>query len=208
MHEKNLKTLLGAMRTESDINALESIIKKFEPLVKKYAKQLNYDVAESDIKIFLIELVYRLKPQTIQSYSDGELVNYIKKSIKNKTIDLWRKSSSDIEEISIDETTTQIACDYSFESTSFVQESLTVLSEKQRIVVIAKFIFGYSDVEIAKVLNISRQAVNKLQLYSLESQNIRNYSDGELVNFIKKSVKNETIDLLRKSSSGIKEISM
>jgi DNA-directed RNA polymerase specialized sigma24 family protein len=44
-----------------------------------------------------------------------------------------------------------------------------VLSEKQRIVVIAKFVSGYSDVEIAKFLNISRQAVNKLLRRALKT---------------------------------------
>ena len=51
---------------------------------------------------------------------------------------------------------------------------LNDLSEKQRFVIIQKYIIGFSDVEIAERMNISRQAVNRLINRALE--NLRNNS--------------------------------
>lgn len=45
----------------------------------------------------------------------------------------------------------------------FIKEMLEVLSLKQRKIIMYKYIYGYSDAEIADALGVSRQAVNRLK---------------------------------------------
>ena len=49
-----------------------------------------------------------------------------------------------------------------------IAEGLSLMSAKQRKVLVSYYYYNYSDIEIAKMLNISRQAVNKLRNHGLQ----------------------------------------
>jgi hypothetical protein len=64
---------------------------KFLPLIKKYGKKLNYEEAEIDLTIFLLEFIKKMDLNKFENRSDGEIVNYINLIFKNKYIDLLRQ---------------------------------------------------------------------------------------------------------------------
>lgn len=79
--------------------ALSELIEKFEPLLNKYAHELKYDCAKSDLIIFLIQLIRHLDFNKINHYSEGQLVTYIVTALRNKKIDLHRRTLHSFEEI-------------------------------------------------------------------------------------------------------------
>lgn len=161
-----------------DQDAAFLLVEKFEPLIKKYAKQLSYYCAETDLVIALLELIASIDLNKFEDGHDGEVVNYIYITLRNKKIDFHRKSKLHaIEEIHIEPeifTYIQTADSLNINSPWDWTSLLNDLSEKQRFVIIQKYIIGFSDVEIAERMNISRQAVNRLINRALE--NLRNNS--------------------------------
>ncbi len=63
-----------------DENAMIELITRFDPLLKKYASKLNYEDAYEDALLFFIELIKRLRLDTLK---DGVIVTYINVSIVN-----------------------------------------------------------------------------------------------------------------------------
>lgn len=165
-----------------DQNAALLLVEKFEPLIKKYAKQLNYYCAETDLVISLLELISSINLKKFENAHDGEVVNYIYVTLRNKKIDLHRKLKlHSIEEIHIEPATfTYIQANDGLNTTSPLDWTslLNDLSEKQRFVISNKYIKGFTDAEIADQMNISRQAVNRLINRALE--NLRNNVKGKV----------------------------
>ena len=161
MCERDLKTLLAYSGDDRNNGVLETMVAMFLPLIKKCAKQLNYDGAESYLIIGLIEFIAGLDSAKVDPYSEGELVNYIAKAVKNKKIALHRRHALLVRETAIVDWD-NLCVDCGFENKVLIQDSFAELTKKQRDAVIAKFFFGYSDIEIAKALKISRQAVCRL----------------------------------------------
>ena len=73
--------------------SLLEIINTFSPLIKKHSRNLNYDGAETDLVITLIEVIKSL-PITIDNYikEDEQIIGYISISMKNKYIQLSIKN--------------------------------------------------------------------------------------------------------------------
>ena len=57
--------------------AMEQLLHKFHPLLKKYANKLKYEDALSELTLFFIELVHKIPMQMLQSANEGKLVKYI-----------------------------------------------------------------------------------------------------------------------------------
>ena len=55
-----------------------------------------------------------------------------------------------------------------FSKRTFLKDALKYLTPKQRTVITLKYIYDYSDAEIALNLNISRQAVNRIKNRAIE----------------------------------------
>lgn len=159
MEKTTLKELLHNAAINHDDEATLEIIERFMPMIKKNARILRYDGAESDLIIHLIEVIFSMKPEKINKLLEGQVVNYIVKTIKNKRIDIARKQVKACDEIQLFE-----SGDYVIEhiDKQEVDELLEVLSERQKNVIVLKYFYGYSDIEIAKHFGISRQAVNKI----------------------------------------------
>lgn len=76
---------------ERDRDAIIQLVQMFEPLLKKYSLKLNYEDAYSDLQLFLIELVKKLNKNALFNTEDKYYLSYIKKSIRNKYINLSKK---------------------------------------------------------------------------------------------------------------------
>lgn len=165
MDEKGLLDVIRLAKNDEE-DSICYLIKKFDLLIKKYARQLNYDCAETDLIICLLELVKKVEVKKLETYSEGQLVNYIVNILRNKKIDIYRKRCLDIEVVYMEEMT-GVESENKIEDRINLQSVLESLTDKQRDVIIAKYFQGYSDFEIGEKLNISRQAVNKLKKRSL-----------------------------------------
>lgn len=159
----SLYELLRKCKTRNPGCILE-IINKFNPLIKKYSYLLNYDDAEQDLIVALIEIVYKLPLNKIPTKcSDKYIVSYIHSALKNKYIYLSKKQSillkqSDELDLNIYESSITSQDLYNY---VFVKDLLNQVTELQRTILILKFIKNYSETEISDILDISRQSVNK-----------------------------------------------
>lgn len=67
-----------------------SLYYKFLPIIKGFGRKLNYEEAESDLTIFLLELIKKIDLNKIKNRSDGEIVNYIHSAFKNHYINILK----------------------------------------------------------------------------------------------------------------------
>lgn len=74
---ESIKSLLIAAHGH-DTDAMYILLQKFNPLIRKYSRMLNYDGTDSDLIIALIELVYGLPERQLQQCSEAQLVLMIK----------------------------------------------------------------------------------------------------------------------------------
>lgn len=182
MSIKSLVNLLYLASREHDIDAIECLVQKFLPIIKKHAKILGYDGAESDLIIRLIEQVYRLNLIKINNFNEGQAVSYVAQMIKNAAIDIHRKRCSQVQEIYL--TSISDLPDCKLKSKEIVKELIEILNKKQKMVIIAKYFYGYSDKEIGDALGVSRQAINKIHNRALNimKNQARGDNDGNTDN--------------------------
>lgn len=158
----------------SDTDALEELIRNFNPLFLKLKKKLRYEESESDLIIFFIEKLNEIDLSKIKY--DGQIIKFFDKALKNKAIDLHRKNNSKkiifqtIDLNRLEDNTSNISENDKLALNIAFEKTLTQL---QRDVLNKRYFLGLSDLEIAKSLNISRQAVNKARNRGLE--NIKKY---------------------------------
>ena len=150
-----------------DNEAMAQIIFKFQPLIKSLATRLKYDCSETDLVIFLIELSRGFHCDEKKKYSEGQLINYFVRALRYKAIDLYRKNKKGIEEVFVEEIP-ETAENISYTTEMILLQSIRKLSIRQQTVLIKKYFYGYSDIEIASMLGISRQAVNKIKRHAIE----------------------------------------
>ncbi|MHC1723439.1 MAG: RNA polymerase sigma factor [Aminipila sp.] len=168
------KSLLEVLKLANGGNqeAICYFIKKFQLLIRKYARQLNYDCAETDLIIYLLEFIKKMDIEKICKLSEGEIVNYIIRLLRNKKIDIYRKNCLAIEEIHTEEER-YIENELEIEDQMDLNQLINTLPDKHRTVIVSKYIYGYSDAEIGTSLGISRQAVNKLKNKALKNLRIQ-----------------------------------
>lgn len=151
--------------------SMTKIIERFNPLIKKYSRKLNYDGAETDLIIALIEAILSLPILKNKNFKKNKyIIGYIHSSIKNKYIYLSKKNSKILNteiELNLD-----ILNNNNFSSIDepiLIKCLLDNLTELQRTVIIQKIFNNYTDIEIGKKLNISRQAVNRIKNRALNN---------------------------------------
>ena len=66
-----------------DKEAMQELVDRFTPLLKKEAKRLAYEDAYEDIRLFFIELIDSIKLEKIKLKEDGGIASYINVSIIN-----------------------------------------------------------------------------------------------------------------------------
>ncbi|WP_099191015.1 RNA polymerase sigma factor [Tepidibacter mesophilus] len=163
---------------DKDKEALTQIINKFKGTIKKFSKQLEYEEAEIDLIIGVIETIGKIKLSNLELKNEGAITNYIYNSIKNKRTELYRKHVKGIsKELEINLEITEDKTNYQLEDKIFIDNLLNLLTDIQRIILVEKFLKGYSDLEISNKLHISRQAVNKSKNRALKR--LKSYLEKE-----------------------------
>lgn len=157
-----------------DEKSIMEVLERFDKTIKKFSRELEYEMAETDLIIALIEGIQKLEFDNFKVENDGIIVNYIYCILKNKKIDLLRKYiKQKNREIQVDFNILEIPDEFIYENNLMIEELFKMLTENQKDIIVSKFFLGYSDQEIAKEFNISRQAVNKTKNKALEK--MKNY---------------------------------
>lgn len=154
-----LKPLILKIK-EQDMAAFPLIFDEFKKLINFYGAKLGYEDAASELTLFLIELLYEINIARFPSNSDEDIHKYIAASIKNKYIALSRaKLKNTIFENELWED----CCGYTedFDCRFCFTQGVSCLNSVQRKIIIYHYVYGYSIAEIAKLLGVTRQAVNR-----------------------------------------------
>ncbi|MGH4119496.1 sigma-70 family RNA polymerase sigma factor [Clostridium sp.] len=153
---------------------LLTIIDKFKPLIQKYKRKLNYEESETDLTIAIIEILFSIDLKNFETYGDCAIVTFICNSIRNRSIDLFRKYVlKKTHEIEFNFDIMGDSIKENIDDKLFIAELLDKLSKKQLFIIIEKYFKCQSDAEIANYLHISRQAVNKSKNKALNT--LRDY---------------------------------
>lgn len=158
------------------------IIDKFMPLIKKYSNKLQYDGADRDLIIALIEVMNYIPIYKNTKFDEDKyIVGYISTSIKHKYIQLSKKNTNIIDkEIELD---LNILSDYkaieewnSIDTSIFINNLMDKLSSYHKYIIKKIFMYNISEVDLAKELKISRQSVNRAKNRALN--NLRKVATG------------------------------
>ncbi len=144
-----------------NMNVFTVIYDEFKDLILLYSARLGGEDTTQDLLIFLIELLYGIELSRFGYDQSDTLTRYIRVSLKNKYISLSKENQryKTLSEAFED-------CSYLFHTNDEyfgISEALKLLSKKQQLIITYKYIHNYSDAEISEMLDISRQAVNRLK---------------------------------------------
>ena len=149
--------------------AILKLIKRFQPLIKKYSYLLYYEDSQSELTLTFIETLYKIPIDNPRFKQDQYIISYISKSIRNNYIHLSKKRNqlyyyeSPIN-LDIAEDSYQI----NIGDKLYIKDLLSLLTEREKEIINLKYFKEYSDIEISKKIGISRQAVNKTKNRALK----------------------------------------
>ncbi len=148
---------------------LMKLLNDFNPLIEKYSRKLNYSEAKTDLIICLIVTIIKIR----RVDNIGQIVNYITKSIKHEYIRLSKKRQEYLRHECQSENIFVSEENYFDPDLSIdVKNAISILTDYQKKIIILKYYYGYSDSEIALLLQVTRQAINKAKRNSLNKMRI------------------------------------
>lgn len=139
----------------------------FEKLINLYSIKLGYEDAIGELNLFFFELINGIALNRFNADNTDGLCRYIKTSLKHKYIALDKQRQ--IEELSsyrLNENITAIKFD--FRDKVELADLLTTPTQKQRTILYYRYFYLLSCAEIAEILGITRQAVNRLENRALK----------------------------------------
>lgn len=163
----NLYEIFKKAQNNSEKHVIE-IYNRFLPLIKKYSRKLNYEEAETDLTIYLLEYIKKVNLNKFKNKNDGEIVNYMRLVFKNKYIDIIRQfKNKNIKKMILQKEIAYNDC-YKKLDEDYTYDLIKTLNDIQKKIIIARYLNDYSDLELSKTLNISRQSVYKNRKKALE----------------------------------------
>lgn len=163
--------LILAAKSGNQDSMLE-IINIFRPLIKKYTFKMNYEDAENDLILSMVQLIYNMPDLS----NDGQAVNYINQSIYTSYIRYIKAQIKKREnEYQYDaESTNDLNALYEdfSEPNIDLYNAIKQLPSIQQQIIMLKFFYMMSDKEIMAKLNLSRQSIYKNKIKALSKLKI------------------------------------
>lgn len=154
---------------KSDKEKFYLIMDKMEPIINRYAKSLYKDERD-DIKSELMIALWQAVCNIKIIENDGQIVKYLSTAIKNRFFELYRNSCKyhDNEVLAYDEDYSKdIACIEKQYSEMIINEDIRKFLESysgiKKDIYCLMLYKGLPDSEIANMLNLSRQYVNRMR---------------------------------------------
>lgn len=144
------------------------MIKKFRPLMVKYARKLGYEDAYDDIMLYFIKLIKTIKLDKLTDQTDKIIISYINKSITNFYHKKIPQIVSRQKEVIMSELTEEQQ--YYIEVKMARTDEINILDEygleylltdAERKLIYQIYVEGHSVAELARYQNRTRQAVNQ-----------------------------------------------
>ncbi|MCI1578048.1 MAG: RNA polymerase subunit sigma-24 [Clostridium beijerinckii] len=162
-------------------NNFMEILSYFNSKIKYLIYKLKYPEAETDLIIFLYELITKINFDKFVSGADASM--YIKRCLRNQAIRLSYKVNRDNNLLTFncdDESLESFNENNSSNDYSdvFFNDLISSLKPRQKQIVYYKFYLQLSDIEIGKILKISRQSVNTAKRVSLNLLKTKLYMEG------------------------------
>ncbi len=168
MCNKLIKNFIINFR-KRDETAFKTIYQVFEKLIKLYASRIYYEDGRAELDLFLIELLNNINLSRFDSRADSFTIQkYIAVSIRNKYLYILQKSIEHTRKIYPLFELSDNAEEFFYEKL-MLPDAFDLLSEKQKTVIKNKYIYGYSDSEICKMMGTTRQAVNGIKRRAVET---------------------------------------
>lgn len=160
---------------EHDRDSMEKMFIKFAPLLRWAAYHLNREDAYQDFCVWFLEMLSSMDLTQIRNTSDAGLVTYIKNAVHHQLV-AFRKKESKHERTKSIEDLSDFDLKY-FERTKstndfygdlFLQDVKRYLTDLEYQVIVCVYFQGKKPAELAKELQVSRQAVNEVKLTALK----------------------------------------
>ena len=168
MYNVELIPLIEAYQ-QGNRQEFEKIYSVFEKLIAYYARRFQHDEdALQEFNVFLIEILYQIPLDRFCMDKSRGLQKYISVSIRNQYI-FYSKCKQKNDAMFVGFCEPIAGYQSSEDQRLMLLEGLSLLPDKQKRVIVDKYVYGYSDAEIAENLHISRQAVNRLKSRGLSA---------------------------------------
>ena len=162
-----METIISLIQKQraGDVQAAQEICRRMSPLLKKYAARLycmEYDDAMQELYIALLETFPYLDP----AKTEAECLNYIQTTVHNRYRFLCRCCLSCPQSESIEDSIDTLSAPSPFDESYYdICNYIKTLPEKgMRRQIMSLFFFQYkTDSEIAEILHVSRQYVNRIK---------------------------------------------
>lgn len=144
---------------KADTDYMETVLKDFEPLVKKYARKmffLEYEEAFQELELAIIEAVHRIEIYP----SDAQCMTYISRAVIYAYRTQCNQNIRKVKCVNLDEIYPYWENFSDIEFFADLEKKFCSLSASQKTLLLL-LIQGESDSEIAELLHVSRQYVNK-----------------------------------------------
>lgn len=165
--ENELYELICSSQQKNKVS-LGILCQRFEPLIKKYCYYLNYEDAYEDLIEAFILIIQKIPIQKDNFKNNTYILSYIKTSIKNAYIFFNKKNQKYlnhnlfVKDNLVFEKYSYLSANISEDKANiFIIDMKNLLTEKEFQLLTLRMLKGYSDIEIAKILRLTRHAVNK-----------------------------------------------
>ena len=174
--------MLSNIISEIPIESAElEMLQRFERLLRKYARLLNYEDAYSDLVAFFLELLLSDNIKKLEGKPDAVIVNYIDTAVKNEYIKLSKLAKRKYVLYSELDDQERFAVETHYTYRQPEQLSWTIDSKKltnwEKYVLKMIFECGLTIQEIAELSGKSRQAINQTKLKALAKLR-RDFDEG------------------------------
>ena len=160
MTNRELLPLLREIKQQK-MARFNEVFSVFERLLACFRYRLGDDDAMQELTLFLLELIYAIDTDQFAEDDSEALKRYIAVALRNRYIllskqrDLYRRMSNELND-GFGESPLS-------EEQIVLKHALRRLPEKQRLVIVYRYYYGYSIEEIADMLAITRQGANQLK---------------------------------------------
>lgn len=139
--------------------SIEYILQRFNPLILKYSNKLREpEDSKSELTLHLLKIINKIPLEQPNFKDDKFIIAYIKTSIKNHFCLLYsnQKKYDSIVEASVHNKQVE---QHTINSNLIFYDLIKILNPKEKIIFEKKFLYNYTNTEIANYLNVSRQNV-------------------------------------------------
>lgn len=146
----------------NSMKGFDVLYSEFYNLLVYYGRKIDGEDTVQELTIFFMNLLFDIKTDRFYLDSSCAVQRYIAVAIRNKYIAL-SKQFQELNNYSEELYDWLATNDDNLDDKIMLRAAISLLSKQQRSVILLKYFYNYTDVEIAAYLHITRQAVNRLK---------------------------------------------